>query len=119
MDNNLSNENVVNTTKMQTSNIIVENNNDINNLINKNKDMACKQIDIDFLLNVILGLFIVYLIYLFLHSCKNNNKYEQMENPDDNYMLEQNMYKNLSDSKRKEYIDMDSSEKKDFFNDNV
>jgi len=124
MDNNLPNQTTITNPNVINPNIIVKTNKQNENMMtstdfNKyNETTTCKPLDLDLVLNIILGLFIIYLIYLFLFSCQTNN-YEYMENPENNYILEQNMYKKLSEKERKDYINMNIDDKMKFFNNHI
>lgn len=75
----------------------------------------CIKFDINLIINLIIGLFVTYFIYIYLYNCQKM-KYEYMENPDNNYILEQNMFKNLSENEKKEYLNMEISEKMSYLN---
>jgi hypothetical protein len=115
-NSNLKNA-IVDSNIIPKSSIIVDSNKNIKYI---EDDKYCNILDIEILINIIIGLFMLYLIYLFLYSCnKQNNNYEYMDNPDNNYILEQNMYKNLSKEERKNYINMDINKKMEYINNHL
>lgn len=72
----------------------------------------CMINNIEYIILLTIGLCLVFLLYIFLY---NKNNIESMGSPTDEYMLEQMMFKNLKDSEKQNYLNMDLESKKKYF----
>lgn len=81
-------------------------------IVPKNEDEICY----DFIFKFIIIILILYLFYSTFCNY-SNNKYQNLNfNPDDNYIKEQLIYKNLSNIDRQNYLNMNENDKLNYLN---
>ena len=120
----MDNQNILQKPITQLSNIIVPSNIGVENVpisINHMQPPMCMGvvIDIPFICQLLFGLFILYLLFNSVSPCGGNkNNYEFMDNPTDEYLLEQNLFAGLSENDKEMYLNLSKKEKMEYLYNN-